>query len=147
MYYLVLVQLGLMVFGIVNSQGIYDNPCTLFDSPSRYFDKDGVMYLTVPVNCVSGDVYWNYPQGSIVLNATRSSTDVYALCIDATQGTEFAGLWEITGGVEEALEIPTEENGGVCIKNIRGEAAVKITAPSLRRYLTIFKYRIQYPAP
>uniref|UniRef100_A0A2C9L4A0 Uncharacterized protein n=1 Tax=Biomphalaria glabrata TaxID=6526 RepID=A0A2C9L4A0_BIOGL len=129
---------------LVTSESLFDDQCSLTDHYLSNFDNKDILYFSISNDCNNGTVYWNYPQGTAVLNARRPGQQ-FELCILSSYTTTFDKVEVNVGKADGPVSIPLDD-ATTCIHSINGEAAFTLQAPTPMRYMTIFDYLIRLNA-
>ncbi|CAL1531682.1 unnamed protein product [Lymnaea stagnalis] len=135
------VLVVLLTIGLVHSQVAFDDPCTLTTYVSNFLDKDFVLNVTVPQDCSTGTVNWNYPRGSLLLKAIRPGSQEFTLCIEEGWGTSIGSIRDRSGGRDEPIDLPTAVKPA-CTTSVDSQTALLLHAPAAMLYVTIFNYNI-----
>ncbi|KAK0064142.1 hypothetical protein Bpfe_006327 [Biomphalaria pfeifferi] len=122
------------------SSAAFGDPCEIVTVSNLSGSHDQVVNITVPKDCLFGDVDWNYPKGSLLLSHSTGGKN-FQLCIEKGWGTFVTQVQEIVNGIAKTLALPTEETP-TCTKSTNSEAALLISSPSAQMYMTMFNYRI-----
>ncbi|CAL1531679.1 unnamed protein product [Lymnaea stagnalis] len=125
---------------VVLSLDEFGDPCNILTWSNLSGDTDQVVNVTVPKNCLSGEIDWNYPKGSLLLKQTAIGGS-FSLCVESSWSTNLSGVKDVTGGANKILPLPTEGKPS-CTLSSDGVAKLILTAPTLQLYMTLVGYRI-----
>ena len=80
--------------------GVYT--AILFCRPAN---RTSVLDVTVPKGCRNGTFWWNYPQGTIILNFPNTNSLSMSICLRDALGGDIFDVHDITNGQFIPMEI------------------------------------------
>ncbi|CAL1531676.1 unnamed protein product [Lymnaea stagnalis] len=117
----------------------FGDPCST-SAISRLSGPEEVYEVNIPKNCTSGEIDWNYPRGYLHVKLSKLRV-TYSLCVVEGWATWIKGVRELTGGVNNTLNMPTAGHPA-CTKAVDGSTELLVLAEDTLFYMISFNYTV-----